>query len=177
MRLKVVGQSMIDENINDGDIIIVKHQATANNGEKVVALLDQSDVTLKTFFAGAWPDPSSAREQKDGADNRPPREHGLRHPRRRAGCHQKLRIGRIRLSRPILLFSHPFPCSFSFPLLRLVYPSHNVIECSASHIPFALYGKIPNSASVLSTISPVLISITSTKRSLSPSTMGRVFTS
>ena len=30
---------------------IVKHQATANNGEKVVALLDQSDVTLKTFFA------------------------------------------------------------------------------------------------------------------------------
>ena len=48
--LKVVGQSMIDENINDGDIIIVKHQATANNGEKVVALLDQSDVTLKTFF-------------------------------------------------------------------------------------------------------------------------------
>jgi len=49
--LKVVGQSMIDENINDGDIIIVKHQATANNGEKVVALLDQSDVTLKTFFA------------------------------------------------------------------------------------------------------------------------------
>lgn len=48
--LKVVGQSMIDENINDGDVIIVKHQATANNGEKVVALLDQSDVTLKTFF-------------------------------------------------------------------------------------------------------------------------------
>jgi SOS regulatory protein LexA len=48
--LKVVGQSMIDENINDGDIILVRHQATANNGEKVVALLDQSDVTLKTFF-------------------------------------------------------------------------------------------------------------------------------
>jgi SOS regulatory protein LexA len=48
--LKVVGQSMIDENINDGDIILVRHQATANNGEKVVALLDQTDVTLKTFF-------------------------------------------------------------------------------------------------------------------------------
>jgi len=49
--LKVVGQSMIDENINDGDIILVHHQATANNGEKVVALIDESDVTLKTFFA------------------------------------------------------------------------------------------------------------------------------
>ncbi len=48
--LKVVGQSMIDENINDGDIILVRHQATANNGEKVVALLDENDVTLKTYF-------------------------------------------------------------------------------------------------------------------------------
>lgn len=49
--LKVVGQSMIDENINDGDIILVHHQATANNGEKVVALIDNNDVTLKTYFA------------------------------------------------------------------------------------------------------------------------------
>lgn len=49
--LKVVGQSMIDENINDGDIILVRHQTTANNGEKVVALIDNNDVTLKTFFA------------------------------------------------------------------------------------------------------------------------------
>ena len=49
--LKVVGQSMIDENINDGDIVLVRHQATADNGEKVVALIDNNDVTLKTFFA------------------------------------------------------------------------------------------------------------------------------
>jgi SOS regulatory protein LexA len=48
--LKVVGQSMIDENINDGDIVLVRHQTTASNGEKVVALLDNTDVTLKTFF-------------------------------------------------------------------------------------------------------------------------------
>ena len=48
--LKVKGQSMIDENINDGDIVLVRHQATAANGEKVVALLDNTDVTLKTFF-------------------------------------------------------------------------------------------------------------------------------
>ncbi len=42
---------MIDENINDGDIVLVRHQATADNGEKVVALIDNNDVTLKTFFA------------------------------------------------------------------------------------------------------------------------------
>ena len=49
--LKVVGQSMIDENINDGDIVLIRHQSTAENGEKVVALIDNNDVTLKTFFA------------------------------------------------------------------------------------------------------------------------------
>ena len=51
--LKVVGQSMIDENINDGDIVLVKHQATANNGEKVVALINNHEATLKTFFKEA----------------------------------------------------------------------------------------------------------------------------
>lgn len=48
--LKVFGQSMIDENINDGDIIVVKQQATASNGEKVVALIDNSEATLKKFY-------------------------------------------------------------------------------------------------------------------------------
>ncbi len=48
--LRVVGHSMIDENIRDGDIILVKQQSTATNGEKVVALIDNSAVTLKTFF-------------------------------------------------------------------------------------------------------------------------------
>ena len=48
--LKVVGQSMIDENINDGDIVVVKQQTTANNGEKVVALIDNSEATLKKFY-------------------------------------------------------------------------------------------------------------------------------
>jgi repressor LexA len=48
--LKVVGQSMIDENINDGDIVLVRHQATADNGEKVVALINNDEATLKTFF-------------------------------------------------------------------------------------------------------------------------------
>ena len=41
---------MIDENINDGDIVLVRHQTTALNGEKVVALINNNEVTLKTFF-------------------------------------------------------------------------------------------------------------------------------
>ncbi len=48
--LRVVGNSMIDENINDGDIILVKHQKTAENGQKVVALIDNHEATLKKFY-------------------------------------------------------------------------------------------------------------------------------
>jgi len=48
--LKVVGDSMIEENINDGDIILVKEQSVAENGQKVVALIDGSDTTLKKFY-------------------------------------------------------------------------------------------------------------------------------
>jgi len=38
--LRVAGNSMIDENINDGDIVLVKEQQSAENGQKVVALID-----------------------------------------------------------------------------------------------------------------------------------------
>ncbi|MDP3997268.1 MAG: transcriptional repressor LexA [bacterium] len=48
--LRVRGQSMIDENINDGDVVLVRQQTTAKNGEKVVALIDNHEATLKTFF-------------------------------------------------------------------------------------------------------------------------------
>jgi len=48
--LRVVGNSMIDENINDGDIILVKNQNTAENGQKVVALIDNQEATLKKFY-------------------------------------------------------------------------------------------------------------------------------
>ncbi len=48
--LRVVGNSMIDENINDGDIILVRQQDTAENGEKVVALIDNYETTLKKFY-------------------------------------------------------------------------------------------------------------------------------
>lgn len=48
--LKVMGNSMVEENINDGDIVLVRHQSTADDGEKVVALINNDEVTLKTFF-------------------------------------------------------------------------------------------------------------------------------
>ena len=48
--LRVIGNSMIDENINDGDIVLVKHQETAENGQKVVALIDNNEATLKKFY-------------------------------------------------------------------------------------------------------------------------------
>ena len=48
--LRVVGSSMIDENINDGDVILVRQQETAENGQKVVALIDNHEVTLKKFY-------------------------------------------------------------------------------------------------------------------------------
>ena len=48
--LRVVGNSMIDENINDGDVVLVRHQETAENGQKVVALIDNQEATLKKFY-------------------------------------------------------------------------------------------------------------------------------
>ncbi len=47
--LKVRGQSMIDNHIEDGDFVVIRKQETANNGERVVAMID-NEVTLKRFF-------------------------------------------------------------------------------------------------------------------------------
>src|SRR5512141_1539349 len=48
--LKVKGDSMIDEQIRDGDFVIVEDRRTAENGEMVIAMLNGSDVTLKKFY-------------------------------------------------------------------------------------------------------------------------------
>jgi len=48
--LQVSGNSMIDENIKDGDIVLVKQQEVAENGQRVVALIDNYEATLKKFF-------------------------------------------------------------------------------------------------------------------------------
>ncbi|HSK10568.1 MAG TPA: transcriptional repressor LexA [Vicinamibacterales bacterium] len=48
--LRVRGESMIDEQIRDGDYVIVEDRKTAENGEMVIALLGNSEVTLKKFY-------------------------------------------------------------------------------------------------------------------------------
>jgi repressor LexA len=48
--LRVRGNSMIDEQIRDGDLVVVEDRQTAENGEMVIALLQGSEVTLKKFY-------------------------------------------------------------------------------------------------------------------------------
>jgi repressor LexA len=47
--LKVSGQSMIDNHIDDGDFVVIRKQEQAANGERVVAMIDE-EVTLKRYF-------------------------------------------------------------------------------------------------------------------------------
>jgi repressor LexA len=48
--LKVSGESMINAGIYDGDIVVVQRQNIARNGEIVVAMNDENEVTLKTYY-------------------------------------------------------------------------------------------------------------------------------
>jgi repressor LexA len=48
--LEIMGESMIEAGILDGDYVIVKQQATANNGEIVVAMTEEDEATCKRFF-------------------------------------------------------------------------------------------------------------------------------
>jgi repressor LexA len=47
--LRVRGQSMIEDHIDDGDYVVIRKQDSANNGERVVAMID-NEVTLKRYF-------------------------------------------------------------------------------------------------------------------------------
>ncbi len=47
--LRVAGESMINAGILDGDLVIVRHQPSANNGEIVVAMIDD-EATVKRFY-------------------------------------------------------------------------------------------------------------------------------
>lgn len=51
--LQVRGESMIEEQIRDGDYVVVEQQENAKNGDIVVALLDNGMATLKRFFKEA----------------------------------------------------------------------------------------------------------------------------
>ncbi len=48
--LHVSGESMINKGIYDNDYVIVKRQNTAKNGDVVVAMTEENEVTLKTFY-------------------------------------------------------------------------------------------------------------------------------
>ena len=48
--LHVSGESMINRGIFDNDYVIVKRQQNAKNGDIVVAMTDENEVTLKTFY-------------------------------------------------------------------------------------------------------------------------------
>jgi repressor LexA len=58
--LKVRGNSMIEEGIFDGDTIVVRKQATAENGQTVVALLNGGEATVKKYY-----------RRRDGVELRP----------------------------------------------------------------------------------------------------------
>ncbi|SEM93276.1 SOS-response transcriptional repressor, LexA [Gemmobacter aquatilis] len=47
--LEVRGDSMIEAGINDGDIVVIREQSTAENGDIVVALVEDAEATLKRF--------------------------------------------------------------------------------------------------------------------------------
>lgn len=48
--LKVRGDSMVEDNIRDGDFVVCEKRPTARDGETVVALLDEGEATLKRFY-------------------------------------------------------------------------------------------------------------------------------
>jgi repressor LexA len=65
--LRVRGHSMIDDQIQDGDIIIVEQRQTAENGESVVAMINGERVTLKRFYVA----PDGIRLQPANPDMEP----------------------------------------------------------------------------------------------------------
>ncbi len=48
--LRVRGDSMIDEQIRDGDLVVIEERETGGDGETVVALIDDTEATLKRLF-------------------------------------------------------------------------------------------------------------------------------
>ncbi|MCQ6280076.1 transcriptional repressor LexA [Bacillus sp. EB600] len=48
--LEIMGESMIEAGILDGDYVIIKQQSTAENGDIVVAMTEEDEATCKRFF-------------------------------------------------------------------------------------------------------------------------------
>jgi repressor LexA len=54
--LRVRGESMIEEQIRDGDVVVINGRESADNGEMVIALVNGSEATVKRFYRepGGW---------------------------------------------------------------------------------------------------------------------------
>ncbi len=48
--LRVRGESMVDDNIQDGDVIVIQKRESAENGQSVIAMINGEQVTLKKFY-------------------------------------------------------------------------------------------------------------------------------
>jgi len=48
--LRVKGESMVEDQVRDGDYVIVENRGSARNGEMVVALLQGENATLKKYY-------------------------------------------------------------------------------------------------------------------------------
>ena len=72
--LRVRGDSMIDEQIRDGDFVVVEDRKTADNGEMVIALLRRHGRHAEEVLPRPGrQDPPAAGERRDAADLRRPR--------------------------------------------------------------------------------------------------------
>ncbi|GKT12263.1 MAG: repressor LexA [Thiomicrorhabdus sp.] len=65
--LRVKGNSMIEEYIEDGDIVIMERRSSAENGESVVVKINNEEVTMKKFYI----DKSGVRLQPANAEMKP----------------------------------------------------------------------------------------------------------
>ena len=67
--LRVKGESMKDDGILPGDLVVVRKQETARNGQTVVALVNH-DATIKTYFKNRLTHRAASCERGDAADYR-----------------------------------------------------------------------------------------------------------
>ncbi|MFD6440720.1 transcriptional repressor LexA [Peribacillus sp. NPDC060186] len=65
--LEIMGESMIEAGIHDGDYVIVKQQSSANNGDIVVAMTEDDEATVKRFFK----EPDYIRLQPENSNMEP----------------------------------------------------------------------------------------------------------
>jgi len=65
--LRVKGNSMIDEHIQDGDIVIIERRNSAENGESVVVRINNEEVTMKKLYL----EPTGVRLQPANPDMKP----------------------------------------------------------------------------------------------------------